>query len=362
MALMEPFTFNSYPSHQPSESPGDDLIDLATSAEQQQQRESTQLKKALPPNPILPNQMHNPIRPNFYEIKKEPSTTTNHHVQEPQSSIPRENLSLPLLHPLNEVNPTIPRYIIDTELLFLSNSRLQLMPTLEKIPSLSNINRVVMVQPISPLLISSQQTSLQSISPQALSSSNTAPNLDANEQTSSTTIQPTVMYRNLFHSVECQLPLTDSGVCPWEGVRVFIDDNVGYAGNAKLFKHLPDKGERALLLNCKVFDPNRRELTQCESCREYFDSRLYFKANPHIRGRIVLIKNNNFIVVENGTFRINLKYMCCCKHHGVSSYILSLVLTDNVTGNVVASALYPIYVKQWRKSTQKKQSCTIIFS
>jgi hypothetical protein len=358
MALMEPFTFNSFPSHQPSDSIGDDLIDLATSAEQQQQRDSTLIKKAPPSNPILPNPMHNTILPTLYEFKKEPPSA-NQSVQGPQSSILRENLSPSRLHPLNETNTPIPRYSVDTEL-FLSNSRFQMLPTLEKIPSLSNINRVAIVQPIPPYSVSSQQTSSQSISSQTLSDTTT--HLAANKQTSSTIIQPTVMYRNLFHSVECQLPLTDSGVCPWEGVRVFIDSSVGYAGNAKLFKHLPDKGERALILNCKVFDPNRRELTQCDSCREYFDTRSYFKANPHIRGRIVLIKNNNFIVVEHGTFCVNLKYMCCCKHHGVSSYILSLVVTDNLTGNTVASALYPIYVKQWRKSTQKKQSCTIIFS
>jgi hypothetical protein len=173
-------------------------------------------------------------------------------------------------------------------------------------------------------------------------------------------MQPAIMYRNLFHAVECQLP---AGYNHYAGWRIFVDENVGYAGNAKIFKRSPDKNEQALILTCTITDPQRQELVQCSSCKEYFENRMYFKANPHIKGRIILVKNNNLIKVDNGgVFKINIKYMCCCKHHHVHHYILQLNLVDNISNNLVAQATYPIYVKQWRKSTQKKQSCTIILS
>jgi len=170
------------------------------------------------------------------------------------------------------------------------------------------------------------------------------------------------MYRNLFHKLECFLPVSNDGVCELEKYRIFIDDEVGYSGNAKIFKKRPDEGERALTLACQVLAPDQVVLGQCSSCKEYFENRMYFKANPHIRGRMVLIKNNNLIKVENGGFKVNIKYMCCCKHHSVSHYILELTLIDNVSKGVALSASLPIYVKQWRKSTQKKLGCIVNFS
>jgi hypothetical protein len=220
----------------------------------------------------------------------------------------------------------------------------------------------------SPVISPPQELTILNPSPKSSFSppqQSTSPNIPVMPMGSvsqlSSVAQPAIMYRNLFHLVECQLPLTD-GMSNYDGYRIFIEDTVGYAGNAKIFKKTPDKGEHALTLECRVLDLNRQELFQCSSCREYFENRMYFKANPHIKGRIVLVKNNNLIKVENGSFKVNMKYMCCCKHHAVSSYTLSLTLSDNLSNNVVASALFPIYVKQWRKSTQKKQSCTIMFS
>lgn len=193
---------------------------------------------------------------------------------------------------------------------------------------------------------------------------NDAPRMIAQHALSSSSVdsymQPAIMYRNLFHAVECQLPALYNNYGGW---RIFVDETVGYAGNAKIFKRTPDKNEQALILTCAITDPQRQELVQCSSCKEYFENRMYFKANPHIKGRIILVKNNNLIKVDNGgVFKINIKYMCCCKHHHVQYYILHLSLTDNISNNLVATATYPIYVKQWRKSTQKKQSCTIILS
>jgi len=170
-----------------------------------------------------------------------------------------------------------------------------------------------------------------------------------------------ILYRNVFHILECRLPTSPDGLSSYEGYRVFIDESVGYSGNAKLFKSKADTGERALVLSCQVLNPEHRQEVQCSFCKEYFSSRMYFKTNPHIRGRIVLIKNNQLIKVENGAFSINVKFMCCCKHHFTTNYILSLTLRDNITENIVSSASVLLYVKQWRKSTQKKNSYTIKF-
>lgn len=170
-------------------------------------------------------------------------------------------------------------------------------------------------------------------------------------------VQPLTMYRNLFHAVECTLPFDKSQM--YEGWRLFIDEEVGYAGNAKIFKRMPDKEEKALILSCKILDPNKKPLEQCRTCHEYFENRDYFKANPHIKGRITLVKCNNIIKIENGSFKVSMKYMCCCKHHMIPHYLLALEVRENVGNTTVGSVLYPIYVKQWRKSTQKKQSCSL---
>lgn len=166
-----------------------------------------------------------------------------------------------------------------------------------------------------------------------------------------------VMYRNLFHPVECSLPIDK--VQNYEGWRIFVDEEVGYAGNAKIFKKSPDVGERALILSCKTLNPNKESISQCKTCHEYFESRDYFKANPHIKGRITLVKCNNVIRVEHGAFKISMKHMCCCKHHMITHFLLSIQLRENIDNKLVGSIYYPVYVKQWRKSTQKKQSCYV---
>jgi hypothetical protein len=352
MALLEPFTFSSYPSTQHNESAAEYLAELSNF---EQHRESQQQQQH--------SQQGNKSHQNFSYL----ASNSNNRLLIP--TLKKENLATPnrtVIGLEQQVGPKDHTHAISH------------LPTIQ-LPPLSSIYNELATSTVSPrfgeILSSSSTNSLQlstTTPPLTLTDIdlNKFPQLSSvideppseHDTTGHTNIQPTIMYRNLFHSVECQLPLNEDGVCQWDGVRVFIDEHVGYSGNAKLFKQRPDSGERALLLSCKVLDPNRRELSQCDSCREYFDNRLYFKSNPHIKGRILLIKNNNVIVVENGAYWITLKYMCCCKHHGVSSYILYLTLTDNITGNIVASALYPTYVKQWRKSTQKKQSCTIFFS
>jgi len=154
---------------------------------------------------------------------------------------------------------------------------------------------------------------------------------------------------------------TDTG--EWEGCRVYINDNVGYSGNAKRFKRKPEKGEKALVLECAVLTSNDQSAVQCLSCKDYFETQKYYKANPDCIGRIVLVKNNSPIRVENGQFKILIKMMCCCVHHTVDFFTFQLNLLNGdaeKTPFVVYSAKIPLSVKQWRKSNQKKEECLII--
>jgi len=171
---------------------------------------------------------------------------------------------------------------------------------------------------------------------------------------------PQIIYRNLFHTMHCKFQ-NDTG--EWEGCRVYINDNVGYSGNAKRFKKKPEKGEKALLLECAILTSNDQPAAQCLSCRDYFETQKYYKANPDCIGRIVLVKNNSPIRVENGQFKILIKMMCCCVHHTVDFFTFQLNLLDgdvDKAPRVVFSAKIPLSVKQWRKSNQKKEECVMI--
>jgi len=166
-----------------------------------------------------------------------------------------------------------------------------------------------------------------------------------------------IMYRNLFHVLECKVPTALQE--RFENWRVYVDTAVGYSGNAKIFKKKPDEGEKALSLYCTIEDTSSRPLSQCGDCVEYFSNRMYFKVNQHIRGRIAIVKNNNLIKIENGIFKINCKFMCACKHHSVDSFVFRLHLFDNVTQQYCMAAQQNIFVKQWRKSSQKKEQVVI---
>eukprot|EP01114_Cavostelium_apophysatum_P019659 TRINITY_DN6399_c0_g1_i1.p1 TRINITY_DN6399_c0_g1~~TRINITY_DN6399_c0_g1_i1.p1 ORF type:complete len:423 (+),score=66.16 TRINITY_DN6399_c0_g1_i1:163-1431(+) len=168
-----------------------------------------------------------------------------------------------------------------------------------------------------------------------------------------------VFYRNLFHSMICRFEVENPH---YEGCRIYVNDNVGYSGNAKRFKKKPDMEEKALYLNAFVYDPTQRSIFQCLACKDYFENQKYFKASPTCLGKIVLIKNNAPIKVENQQFKILVKMMCCCVHQAVDHFILNLVLSDAQTDKIVYSTKVPIHVKQWRKSTQKKEDCMILLN
>jgi len=170
-----------------------------------------------------------------------------------------------------------------------------------------------------------------------------------------------IIYRNLFHTLHCKI---QSDSAEWEGCRVYISENVGYSGNAKRFKKKAEKGEKALVLECFILTSNDQRASQCLSCKDYFETQKYYKANPECIGRIVLVKNNSPIRIESGQFKILIKMMCCCVHHTVDFFTFQLNLLDGdvdlKTPRIVFSAKIPLNVKQWRKSNQKKDECLMI--
>jgi len=172
--------------------------------------------------------------------------------------------------------------------------------------------------------------------------------------------KPRVFYRNLFHTIHGKFLHDGSN---WEGCRVYIHDSVGYSGNAKRFKRRPEKGEKALILECNILDPKEQTLSQtCLACRDYFETQKYFKTNQECIGKMMLVKNNSPISVENGQFKILVKMMCCCIHHAVEYFVFELNLTSTITNRKLYTAKVPLNVKQWRKSNQKKRNACFFWN
>jgi len=168
-----------------------------------------------------------------------------------------------------------------------------------------------------------------------------------------------VFYRNLFHTIHGKFGVLDGP--NWEGCRVYISDSVGYSGNAKRFKRRPEKGEKALLLECAVLDPKEQPINAtCLACKDYFETQKYFKTNQECIGKIMLVKNNAPISVEGGQFKILVKMMCCCVHHSVDYFVFELNLTSTLSNRKLYSAKVSLNVKQWRKSNQKKEECVLL--
>jgi len=78
--------------------------------------------------------------------------------------------------------------------------------------------------------------------------------------------------------------------------------------------------------------------------------------------KVVLIKNNTPIRVENLSFKIMIKMMCCRVHQSVDYFVLVLSLTDSLTNEQVHVSKVHLNVKQWRKSSQKKDDFTVMLT
>jgi len=166
---------------------------------------------------------------------------------------------------------------------------------------------------------------------------------------------PEPLHRNYYHTIQFRVPSAAYATTPglygsYESYRVYIHPELGYSGNAKRFKQAPEVGEKAFMLEGTVLDSCLRPITQCAACEEYFENKSYFVANPHCKGRILLIKNNQVNRIKNNIFSLNLKPMCCSRHHQ-SPFYLHFVLRDTVNFRVVMSTLFMSHVKQWKKTS-----------
>lgn len=166
---------------------------------------------------------------------------------------------------------------------------------------------------------------------------------------------PEPLHRNYYHTIQFRVPSAAYATTPglygsYESYRVYIHPELGYSGNAKRFKQAPEVGEKAFMLEGTVLDSSLRPITQCAACEEYFENKSYFVANPHCKGRILLIKNNQVNRIKNNIFSLNLKPMCCSRHHQ-SPFYLHFVLRDTVNFRVVMSTIFMSHVKQWKKTS-----------
>lgn len=111
----------------------------------------------------------------------------------------------------------------------------------------------------------------------------------------------------------------------------------------------------------QVYDANNKPVSQCLKCRDYFEQQKYFKANADCMGKFALVKSNSPIKIENGSFKIMVKMMCCCPHHNVEYFNVVITCTSlNSTSPITFISRCNINVKQWRKSNQKKDELQFV--
>ncbi|GAM19006.1 hypothetical protein SAMD00019534_021810, partial [Acytostelium subglobosum LB1] len=140
----------------------------------------------------------------------------------------------------------------------------------------------------------------------------------------------------------------------YENHRIYIHPSIGYSGNAKRFKQAPELNEKALVLDGAVYDGHLNPIHNCKICTEYYQTKSYFSANPHAKGKVLLIKNNILTRVKDGSFTLSVKPMCCSGHNSHIPLYFHFTLTDPTTNEVVFQSMINVNVKQWKKSIQNK--------
>eukprot|EP01116_Phalansterium_solitarium_P006234 TRINITY_DN18543_c0_g1_i1.p1 TRINITY_DN18543_c0_g1~~TRINITY_DN18543_c0_g1_i1.p1 ORF type:complete len:294 (-),score=2.01 TRINITY_DN18543_c0_g1_i1:79-960(-) len=181
-----------------------------------------------------------------------------------------------------------------------------------------------------------------------------SPSADVSDMPLSSDPAHITVFRNEFVPVEVH---ANTGLEFCEGWRIFVDEAIAYAGNAKRFKSRPDPDEReALILNAVVIGPDGAPLAQCQSCHDYYQRLAYFKQSPGCAGRILLIKSNELIHVASNSFKVRMRFMCCCSHHQMSGFVVRLQCREPIAGKVVFASEFTVTVKPWRRSTNKRPS------
>jgi len=148
-------------------------------------------------------------------------------------------------------------------------------------------------------------------------------------------------HRNCYEVLKLKVP------SKYEGYRIYVAPRIGYSGNAKRFKHSPDIGERALILDGQLLDSNMKPIVQCQTCEEYFkDSQKW----------VMLIKNNLPKYIAQGEFSLQMKLMCCSPHHNNSLFYFHMTLFDVIENKVTMNSLFSANVKQWKNMSTSSLS------
>eukprot|EP01133_Synstelium_polycarpum_P001171 gene1171-1344_t len=159
------------------------------------------------------------------------------------------------------------------------------------------------------------------------------------------------MHRNYYQPIQFKLPIESNPLLSgnvelepnpaemalytrYEGYRIYIHHSLGYSGNAKRFKQYPDVNEKALVLDGNVYDGHLNPIRGCKICTEYYQTKSYFSANPHAKGKVLLIKNNILTRVKDGSFVLSLKPMCCSGHNSHIPLYFHFTLTDPYSNEV----------------------------
>jgi hypothetical protein len=67
------------------------------------------------------------------------------------------------------------------------------------------------------------------------------------------------------------------------------------------------------------------------------------------------VKNNQVTRIKGGVFSLNMKPMCCSRHHQ-SPFYFYFILRDTLNSRVVMTSLFMCHVKQWKKTSNSNAS------
>lgn len=168
------------------------------------------------------------------------------------------------------------------------------------------------------------------------------------------------MNRDHFQTIVARLGTSD-----FDGYRIYPDPDIGYSGNARIFKPYPEDNERALVLSCRisVMDDDEEVLVrQCPDCIAYYEMKKYFRASPTAKGRALHVRNSKIIKVENKELLISARVMCSSAHHRGQPFNLTFGLVDHRSGKTILSGQISVLAKQWKLSREPVSELGFEFS
>jgi hypothetical protein len=153
-----------------------------------------------------------------------------------------------------------------------------------------------------------------------------------------------VIYRNIFSPLELTMPPS------LEGARVYIHEDAAYPGKARRFKAMPDPGEHAAVVRLSVRSMDGVSVNApCAACDKYFSEIGIYKANPKLRGQMILTRCNRQMVIQDNKVTLHFKAMCAPSHSATfESYQVDVEVMDSA-GQLRGKSTLPLQCKQWKK-------------